>query len=101
MTTWRIARASNSLVYNEALDGRNIEQTMHQLAPHVSSFVLQEAKSFIDSITRGLPPAVTAQGGYKSVELVESCYRSVSAPRASQVLTLEGSVDRLLRRANI
>ncbi len=71
-------REMESLVYNEALDGRNIEQSMHQLAKEEKWGYLQEDKSFIDSITRGLPPAVTAKDGYKSVELVESCYRSVS-----------------------
>ncbi|MDQ3667997.1 MAG: Gfo/Idh/MocA family oxidoreductase, partial [Acidobacteriota bacterium] len=71
-------REMESLVYNEALEGRNIEQSMHQLAKEEKWGYLQEDKSFIDSITRGLPPAVTADDGYKSVELVESCYRSVS-----------------------
>lgn len=71
-------REMESLVYNEALDGRNIEQSMHQLAKEEKWGYLQEDQSFIDSITRGLPPAVTAEDGYKSVELVDSCYRSVS-----------------------
>jgi myo-inositol 2-dehydrogenase/D-chiro-inositol 1-dehydrogenase len=71
-------REMESLVYNEALDGRNIEHSMHQLAKEVKWGYLQEDQSFVDSITRGLPPAVTAEDGYKSVELVESCYRSVS-----------------------
>lgn len=71
-------REMESLVYNEALDGRSVEQSMHQLAKEEKWGYLQEDQSFIDSITRGLPPAVTAEDGYKSVELVEGCYRSVS-----------------------
>jgi myo-inositol 2-dehydrogenase/D-chiro-inositol 1-dehydrogenase len=75
-------REMESLVYNEALAGRNIEQSMHQLSKEEKWGYLQEDTSFIDSITKGLPPAVTAKDGYKSVELVESCYRSVRSGEA-------------------
>ena len=50
---------------------------MHQLAKEERWGYLQEDQSFIDSITKGSPRAVTAADGYKSVELVEGCYRSV------------------------
>jgi myo-inositol 2-dehydrogenase/D-chiro-inositol 1-dehydrogenase len=70
-------REMESLVYNETLDGRNIEQSMHQLSKEERGGYQQEDQSFITSITKGLPPAVTAADGYKSVELVEGCYRSV------------------------
>jgi len=75
-------REMESLVYSEAMDGRNIEQSMHQLAKEEKWGYQQEDQSFIDSITRGFPPAVTAQDGYKSVELVEACYRSVRTGEA-------------------
>ena len=75
-------REMESIVYSQALDGRNIEQSMHQLAKEEKWGYLQEDQSFIDSITRGLPPAVTAEDGYKSVELVEGCYRSVRTGEA-------------------
>ena len=75
-------REMESLVYNETLDGRNIEQSMHQLAKEEKWGYLQEDQSFVDSITRGLPPAVTAEDGYKAVELVEACYRSVRTDEA-------------------
>ncbi len=75
-------REMESLVYNEALDGRSIEQSMHQLPKEEKWGYLQEDKSFIVSITRGLPPAVTAEDGYKSVALVESCYRSIRTGEA-------------------
>lgn len=75
-------REMESLVYNDALDGRNIEQSMHQLPKEEKWGYLQEDKSFIDSITKGLSPAVTAHEGYKAVELVDSCYRSVSTGEA-------------------
>jgi len=79
-----ITREMESLVYTEALDGRNIELSMHQLVKEEKGGYQQEDLSFIDSITRGLPPAVTASDGYKSVELVEGCYRSVSTGEAVQ-----------------
>ncbi|MCM3870805.1 MAG: Gfo/Idh/MocA family oxidoreductase [Pyrinomonadaceae bacterium] len=77
-----VTRETESIVYNQLLDGQNIEQSMHQLAKEEKLGYQQEDQSFIDSITKGLPPAVTAADGYKSVELVEACYRSVrtSAP---------------------
>lgn len=71
-----------SLVYTEALEGPNIEQSMHQLPKEEKWGYQQEDRSFIDSITKGLPPAVTANDGYKSVELVEGCYRSVRTGEA-------------------
>jgi myo-inositol 2-dehydrogenase / D-chiro-inositol 1-dehydrogenase len=71
-------REMESIVYTQALDGRSIEQSMHPLAKEEKWGYLQEDQSFVDSITKGLPPAVTAADGFKSVELVEGCYRSVS-----------------------
>jgi myo-inositol 2-dehydrogenase/D-chiro-inositol 1-dehydrogenase len=55
---------------------------MHQLSKEEKWGYLQEDKSFIDSIERGLPPAVSAEDGYKSVELVEGCYQSVRTGEA-------------------
>ncbi len=72
-----VTREMESIVYNQSLDGRNIEQSMHQLAKEERWGYQQEDQSFIDSIIKGLPPAVTSADGYKSVELVEGCYRSV------------------------
>jgi myo-inositol 2-dehydrogenase/D-chiro-inositol 1-dehydrogenase len=72
-----VTQEMESIVYNQSLDGRNIEQSMHQLVKEERWGYQQEDQSFMDSITKGLPPAVTAADGYKSVELVEGCYRSV------------------------
>ncbi len=66
-----------SLVYTEGLDGRHIERSMHGLSKEEKWGYQQEEQSFIDSITKGLSAAVTAQDGFKSVELVEGCYRAV------------------------
>src|SRR5687768_267785 len=70
-------REMESLVYSEGLEGRQVEQSMHALVKEEKWGYLQEDLSFIDSITKGSPPAVTAHDGFKSVELVEACYRSV------------------------
>jgi predicted dehydrogenase len=38
---------------------------------------MQEDRAFIDAIVEGREAAVTARDGYKSVELVDACYRAV------------------------
>lgn len=75
-------REMETLVYSEGLDGRHVEHSLHALAKEEKWGYLQEDQSFIDSITKGLPPAVTALDGFKSVELVEGCYRSVRTGEA-------------------
>ncbi len=66
-----------SLVYTDGLDGKSVEHSVCELPKEEKWGYLQEDRSFIDSISLVLPPAVTALDGFKSVELVESCYRSV------------------------
>lgn len=75
-------REMESVVYTEAPDGRHIEESMHKLAKEEKWGYVQEDISFIDSISNGLPPAVTADDGLKSVELVEGCYWSVRTGEA-------------------
>jgi myo-inositol 2-dehydrogenase/D-chiro-inositol 1-dehydrogenase len=38
---------------------------------------VQEDRAFIDAIVNGTSPAVTAEDGFRSVELVESVYHAV------------------------
>jgi len=75
-------REMESLIYTEGLDGRNHEHSMHALAKEEKWGYLQEDRSFIDSIVKGTPPAVSALDGFKSVELVDACYRSVRSGEA-------------------
>lgn len=75
-------REMESLVYTDGLDGRHTERSMHALAKEEKWGYLQEDRSFVDSIVNGSPPAVTAMDGFKSVELVDACYRSVSSGEA-------------------
>src|SRR5438034_5715693 len=72
-----VTREMESLVYSEGLEGRHVERSMHQLSKEEKWGYAQEDRAFIDSVSGGLPPAVTAFDGYKSVELVDAVYESV------------------------
>jgi myo-inositol 2-dehydrogenase/D-chiro-inositol 1-dehydrogenase len=72
-----VTREMESLIYSEGLEGRHVERSMHQLSKEEKWGYAQEDRAFIDSIASGLPPAVTAFDGYKSVELVDAVYESV------------------------
>jgi myo-inositol 2-dehydrogenase/D-chiro-inositol 1-dehydrogenase len=50
---------------------------MHQLSKEEKWGYLQEDRAFVDSISNETPALVTALDGYKSVELVDACYRAV------------------------
>lgn len=77
-----VTREMESLVYSEGLDGSQVERSMHQLSKEEKWGYVQEDRAFIDSIANGLPPAVTAFDGYKSVELVDAVYESVRSGQA-------------------
>lgn len=72
-----VTREMESLIYSEGLDGAHVERSMHQLAKEEKWGYAQENRAFIDSIRGGLPPAVTAFDGYKSVELADAVYESI------------------------
>jgi myo-inositol 2-dehydrogenase/D-chiro-inositol 1-dehydrogenase len=76
-----VTREMESLVYSEGLAGGQIERSMHQLSKEEKWGYAQEDRAFVDSIVNGLPPAVTAFDGYKSVELVDAVYESVREKR--------------------
>jgi myo-inositol 2-dehydrogenase/D-chiro-inositol 1-dehydrogenase len=80
-----VTREMESLVYSEGLDGSQVERSMHQLSKEEKWGYAQEDRAFIDSIANGLPPAVSALDGYKSVELVDAVYESV---KSGQAITL-------------
>ena len=68
-------REMESLTHSEGLDGRHFTQSMQQLSKEEKWGYAQEDLAFVDSIVNGMPAAVTALDGYKSVELVDACYR--------------------------
>lgn len=70
-------REMESLIRSEGLDGQNTTYSMRQLSKEEKWGYVQEDRAFADSILDGLPAAVTALDGMKSVELADACYRSV------------------------
>src|SRR5688572_18690722 len=72
-----VTREMESLVYSEGLEGKHSEYSTHQLSKEEKWGYAQENRAFIDSIINDQPPAVTAEDGFKSVELVDGVYQSV------------------------
>lgn len=72
-----VTREVESITQSEGLDGRHVTQTMQQLSKEEKGGYVQEDRAFVDSVVDGRPVAVTALDGFKSVELVDACYRAV------------------------
>jgi myo-inositol 2-dehydrogenase/D-chiro-inositol 1-dehydrogenase len=70
-------REMESITYSEEPDGRYTTHSMQQLSKEEKWGYIQEDRAFADSIFKSLPAAVTALDGFKSVELVDGCYRAV------------------------
>jgi myo-inositol 2-dehydrogenase/D-chiro-inositol 1-dehydrogenase len=70
-------REMETLIYSEGMEGRQVNLSMHQLSKEEKWGYAQEDRAFVDSIINSAPAAVTALDGYKSVELVDACYRAV------------------------
>jgi myo-inositol 2-dehydrogenase / D-chiro-inositol 1-dehydrogenase len=71
-------REMEALIRSEGMEGRQTTISMHQLAKEEKWGYLQEDVAFVDAILNEGSAPVTALDGYKSVELVDACYRSVS-----------------------
>lgn len=66
------------------LDSRGMDANFETLSWHMTEKeerwgYVQEDRAFIDSILKGTPPPVTADDGFKSVELVESVYAAIKS----------------------
>jgi myo-inositol 2-dehydrogenase/D-chiro-inositol 1-dehydrogenase len=72
-----VTREMETLVYSEGLEGKHVEYSTHQLSKEEKWGYMQENRAFMDSIIDNTPPAVTAEDGFKSVELVNAVYESV------------------------
>lgn len=70
-------REMEALVSSEGMEGRQVTLSLHQLSKEEKWGYLQEDRAFVDSIINDAPALVTALDGYKSVELVDACYRAV------------------------
>ncbi len=65
-------------------DSRGMDANFETLSWHMTEKeerwgYVQEDKAFIDAILNGTTPPVTADDGFKSVELVESVYKAISS----------------------
>jgi myo-inositol 2-dehydrogenase/D-chiro-inositol 1-dehydrogenase len=79
-----VTREMESLICSEGLEGKHSEYSTHQLSKEEKWGYAQENRAFIDSIIHDKAPAVTAEDGFKSVELVDAVYESV---RSSESVT--------------
>jgi myo-inositol 2-dehydrogenase/D-chiro-inositol 1-dehydrogenase len=70
-------REMETLVSSEGMEGKEVALSLHQLSKEEKWGYQQEDRAFVDSIFNDAPPVVTALDGFKSVELVDACYRSV------------------------
>ncbi|HYP52045.1 MAG TPA: Gfo/Idh/MocA family oxidoreductase [Pyrinomonadaceae bacterium] len=71
-----VTREMESLTYSDALEGHHVTRSMQQLPKEEKWGYAQEDRAFVDSVVSGTPPPVTALDGYRSVELVDACYRA-------------------------
>jgi myo-inositol 2-dehydrogenase/D-chiro-inositol 1-dehydrogenase len=69
-------REMESITYSGALDGRHTTHSMQQLSKEEKWGYAQEDAAFVASIIEGASAKATALDGYRSVELVDACYRS-------------------------
>ena len=65
------------------LDSRGMDANFETMSWHMTEKeerwgYVQEDREFINAILNGTKPPVTADDGYKSVELVESVYRAIN-----------------------
>lgn len=67
------------LIDSRGMDANFDTTSFHMIEKEERWGYVQEDRSFIDSIVHGRPPAVTADDGYRSVELVESVYSAISS----------------------
>jgi len=67
-------------IEKEALWGREAYVEDYRLLPFTEKRgYCEEDRLFIDAIVNGTPPVVTAEDGYRAIELIEACYRSAKS----------------------
>jgi myo-inositol 2-dehydrogenase/D-chiro-inositol 1-dehydrogenase len=72
-----VTREMESISFSQSISGEFKTHSMHQLSKEEKWGYAREDLLFVDSIIEKRPAEVTAMDGYKSVELVDACYRSV------------------------
>ena len=84
-----VTREMESLIHSAGLEGTHTTHPMHQLSKEEKWGYVQEDRAFVDAILTGSAASVTAMDGYRSVELVDACYRSV---QTGERINLDGAV---------
>jgi len=72
-----ITEELEKVTFSSALAGEIIMRDYSQYSELVKWGYAEEDRLFIDAVLKHEKPAVSAWEGYKSVELVEACYRSI------------------------
>jgi myo-inositol 2-dehydrogenase/D-chiro-inositol 1-dehydrogenase len=67
------------LLDSRGMDANFDTMSFHMVEKEERWGYVQEDRAFIDSILNGTPPPVTAEDGFKSVELVESVYHAIKS----------------------
>jgi myo-inositol 2-dehydrogenase/D-chiro-inositol 1-dehydrogenase len=65
------------LLDSRGMDANFETRSFHMVEKEERWGYVQEDKAFIDSILDGTPPPVTAEDGFRSIELVESAYHAI------------------------
>jgi myo-inositol 2-dehydrogenase / D-chiro-inositol 1-dehydrogenase len=64
------------VIYTPGLGQASVQHNFSQLSMAEKWGYSAEDRRFVDAILAGQPPPVTAEDGYKAIELVTACYRS-------------------------
>ena len=76
------------VIYTPGLGQASVRHDFFQLGIAEKWGYWEEDRLFVDAILEGKTPPVTAQDGYKAVELVTACYRSAQQQGARRRLPL-------------
>jgi myo-inositol 2-dehydrogenase / D-chiro-inositol 1-dehydrogenase len=83
-----VTEEMEKVVYSPGLAQEIVLRDYFQLETADKWGYREEDRLFIDAIVKGQSPAVTADDGYKAVELVEACYQSAAMNGAPVKLPL-------------
>ena len=76
-----ITEEMNRVSYTLGLDLPTQVEEFHYLSQTTSWGIEEEDKLFVDAIIEKKKPPVTVEDGYKAVEIIEACYRSVESKK--------------------
>jgi myo-inositol 2-dehydrogenase/D-chiro-inositol 1-dehydrogenase len=71
-----VTEEMDNVTYTAGLEQPSVQHDFRQLSIPDKWGYRDEDRHFVDAILAGTLPPVTAEDGYKAVELVEACYRS-------------------------